>query len=715
MMKKWMAYVLSALLLFSAFSIPAAAIGFTLTDDADTALAKNKALLMEAWDNAEITVDFKREQLEDMIFEAGEYSSEEDTGMGFIVDNFRVKSPTASKPGLVSADVLIYLDDAEDGFTLSKEIPATGIADDDDPQEDTPQTVDTSIDASTAKKELAEASHAISMAIYDFEVSNDTTRQDILNMAKNALPSGSHVTVTLDKADFSLTKASTTVNGTVSATLELFCGTQSQRTPVGKTIEPVVTVNSQKINEDRSAISKAISAMTFTNKVTKEDILQTALSAVRNGSKVVWKDNFYKKEATFKEKGELSGYLILTLEEETRELGVREIIPMLVRKMPTDISLNKEEWEVLRLVNVERVKDGGMVLTMHGTLQSATDIREAETAEVFSHTRPNGQKFNTVIPAGFNATTLGENIFQCPSHDNDAERAMNAWMNSEGHRANILRGGYDYIGIGMDDMDGIQIFAGWKKPITSVTTSAGTMHFEDKESMEKEYLICKDSDGVVTYMPLDAESMKKTDSGYTLNIRSDTPVVFTIGNAAADEPKTETTPAKKAAFSDVADSAYYANAVSWAVDRKITTGTTATTFSPDDTCTRAQILTFLWRAVGSPKASAENPFRDVSASDYYYDAAIWASEKGMVTGDTFAANTPCTRASTVVYLWKNAGAPQDAYTGTFEDVAAGSDYAQAVSWAVAQEVTSGTSQSTFSPEMICNRGQIVTFLNRSIG
>lgn len=111
-------------------------------------------------------------------------------------------------------------------------------------------------------------------------------------MAKNALPGGSHVAVTLDKADFSLTKASTAVNGTVSATLELFCGTQSQRTPVGKTIEPVVTVNSQKINEDRSAISKAISAMTFTNKVTKEDILQTALSAVRNASKVVWKDNF---------------------------------------------------------------------------------------------------------------------------------------------------------------------------------------------------------------------------------------------------------------------------------------------------------------------------------------------------------------------------------------------------------------------------------------
>lgn len=102
----------------------------------------------------------------------------------------------------------------------------------------------------------------------------------------------------------------------------------------------------------------------------------------------------------------------------------------------------------------------------------------------------------------------------------------------------------------------------------------------------------------MTYMPLDAESMKKTDSGYTLNIRSDTPVVFTIGNAAADEPKTETTPAKKAAFSDVADSAYYANAVSWAVAQEVTSGTSQSTFSPEMICNRGQIVTFLNRAIG---------------------------------------------------------------------------------------------------------------------
>ena len=164
-------------------------------------------------------------------------------------------------------------------------------------------------------------------------------------------------------------------------------------------------------------------------------------------------------------------------------------------------------------------------------------------------------------------------------------------------------------------------------------------------------------------------------------------------------------------FNDVKDDAYYAYAVKWAVENNITTGTSDTTFSPDDTCTRAQILTFLWRAVGSPKASIENPFADVKTTDYYYDAAIWASEKGMVTGNIFEGNTPCTRASTVTYLWKNADAPTLSMDSIFDDA----EYAPAVAWAVVSDVTSGTSDTTFSPDDICSRGQIVTFLERAIG
>ncbi len=166
-------------------------------------------------------------------------------------------------------------------------------------------------------------------------------------------------------------------------------------------------------------------------------------------------------------------------------------------------------------------------------------------------------------------------------------------------------------------------------------------------------------------------------------------------------------------FNDVADDAYYAAPVKWAVENGITTGTSSTAFSPDMTCTRAQILTFIWRAAGSPTASAANPFSDVTADDYYYNAAIWAYENSMVTGSTFDADTPCTRSSTVTYLWKFNGSPVLGIPSLFKDVSDDAEYADAVSWALIEEVTSGISDTEFAPDMICNRGQIVTFLYRA--
>lgn len=167
-------------------------------------------------------------------------------------------------------------------------------------------------------------------------------------------------------------------------------------------------------------------------------------------------------------------------------------------------------------------------------------------------------------------------------------------------------------------------------------------------------------------------------------------------------------------FADVAADAYYANAVKWAVEKGITTGTSATTFSPSETCTRAQILTFLWRAQGSPKSEDGNPFGDVSADDYYYEAAAWANDYDMIDDVRFGADTPCTRESTVTYIWKSMGMPAATTESTFTDVAEDAEYAEAVAWAVENGVTSGTSATTFSPNDICDRGQIVTFLSRAI-
>lgn len=169
------------------------------------------------------------------------------------------------------------------------------------------------------------------------------------------------------------------------------------------------------------------------------------------------------------------------------------------------------------------------------------------------------------------------------------------------------------------------------------------------------------------------------------------------------------------AFVDVPADAYYADAVTWAVEQGITVGTSATTFSPNVSCTRAQMVTFLWRANGSPKATAANSFTDVSADSYYYDAVLWAAEKGITTGTsatTFSPDATLTRSQAVTFLYRAAGSPA-ASNSSFNDVAADAYYANAVAWAVSEGVTAGTGGNNFSPNADCTRAQIVTFLYRS--
>ena len=602
--------------------------------------------------------------------------------------------------------------------------------DDGNGEDDNSSGIESPEDTAAAKKSIAAAKKAISDAIWDFEVSNATTADDILKMAKDAI-GNSDVTVTLDKVNFKMTNASTTVEGSVSATLTLSCGSITDAVPVGKTVPLEVTEESTAIDEDRHLIGVAVDALNFTNRITKEEILEAAKNAVKNGTKAEWK-SFDKKNATFKEKGKIIGYLTMTLGSETRETRFERDIPLLVRNIPTDkLSVNKEEWEVLRIVNVERRKAGEYLLTMYPTLQDACDTRAVEIAEKFSHTRPNGQKPFTAISSDFSYATAGENIYQCdaPGMAVSGERAMNAWMNSDGHRANILKSGYDYIGVGTYDNEtlgtAVQLFAGVNYPLVSAVTASGKTNYIDEDEMQKDYLICTDSMGNNTYVPLDIDYMTKIDEGYTLKLRISEPVILTVGGKTsgdqknsdevkADDKKTDEASGFVAPFTDVKTTDYYADSVKWAVEKAITAGTTETTFSPNQTCTRAQILTFLWRAFGSPEADTENHFTDVTLDDYYYDAAIWAYEKGMVEGDKFEGDTPCTRASTVVYLWKNAGAPERSSASAFEDVPADADFAQAVSWAVETGITAGTSDTTFSPDMICSRGQIVAFLDRAI-
>ena len=170
-------------------------------------------------------------------------------------------------------------------------------------------------------------------------------------------------------------------------------------------------------------------------------------------------------------------------------------------------------------------------------------------------------------------------------------------------------------------------------------------------------------------------------------------------------------------FTDVADDAYYSDAVIWAVGKGITSGTTATTFTPNAPCTRAQAVTFLWRAAGSPAPrSTEMPFADVAADAYYRDAVLWAVEQGITKGtsDTaFSPNAACTRAQIVTFLWRSQESPTADGVNPFADVAADAYYANAVLWAAENGITGGTTATTFSPANDCTRAQIVTFLFRA--
>ena len=196
-------------------------------------------------------------------------------------------------------------------------------------------------------------------------------------------------------------------------------------------------------------------------------------------------------------------------------------------------------------------------------------------------------------------------------------------------------------------------------------------------------------------------TFKRVNSTHTVEV-----VFAKIGEIAATD------------FDDVPDDSYYKDAVDWAVDRGITVGASAMKFDPNGICTRAQAVTFLWRALGKPAAkNTAMPFTDVAADAYYADAVLWAVENKIVLGVSETKFDPdgiCTRAQIVTLLWRAAESPTADSANPFTDVAADAYYADAVLWAVGKEITIGTSGTTFSPNRICTRAEIVTFLYRTL-
>lgn len=229
-----------------------------------------------------------------------------------------------------------------------------------------------------------------------------------------------------------------------------------------------------------------------------------------------------------------------------------------------------------------------------------------------------------------------------------------------------------------------------------------------REGRDQTFTITPDKDYAVANVKIDGKSIGAVKSYTFENVRR-THTIEVIFVKANGNPQT-------GVFVDVATGSYYEDAVDWAVENGITQGTDDTHFSPDGICTRAQAATFLWRAAGSPKPETRTmPFTDVPAGSYYYDAVLWAVENGITKGTsntTFSPNMTCSRAQIVAFLWRSEKSPAAGTANPFADVKSTAYYADAVLWAVKEDITKGTTNTTFSPDADCTRAQIVTFLWR---
>ena len=252
-------------------------------------------------------------------------------------------------------------------------------------------------------------------------------------------------------------------------------------------------------------------------------------------------------------------------------------------------------------------------------------------------------------------------------------------------------------------------------PTVATVDSNGTVHGVSvgTTTLRASYAACSASDTI---------TITVTGEGHTPDDDDDSASGGPSVPAIRDDVTVEEKEPAVSLFTDVDSSAYYADAVKWAVENDITSGTSATTFGPDAACTRAQAVTFLWRNAGSPKAESNvMPFTDVAADAYYYDAVLWAVEQGITTGTTettFSPNAYCTRAQIVTFIYRNVqangGGFQDAWAFRLPFTDTPEWAYESIAWCYMKGITAGTSETTFSPDAKCTRAQIVTFLWRGM-
>ena len=561
-----------------------------------------------------------------------------------------------------------------------------------------------------AGTDMSAIESAIKNALKSYEAEQITSDGDLMELVWKSLPSGTQFsTIYIYRDKFIAATEDTDGSITFYVALDDELVTEegnpfTARIPkLGKAVDNTF---SAALEEDWSLAGKALTKVSISNATTKEQLLSAAKAAVKNGSTCDLSENkFYKVEATTNKEGSITIYIAVSLKGQTKELRYSKKIPMLGTNMPSkSISVNAEEWRILRETNKERFTEGKKLITMVGALQKACDTRTAECVkyDLKAHRRPDGSLYKTAIPSSYGTGATGENLYICNKGVSaTGESAMFAWMNSSVHRKNLLDSKWNYIGIGVEDNIGVQIFSKKSSKIVKYTTSAGKTTFNSVSEMEDAYLICTDSAGRKSYLPLDKDYMKKVSGGYTLNLNSSKKIKIKVKSSSSS-----------GTYSDV-DSKDKA-AVKWVVQKKIMKPLNSDEFRPNVACTKGEVFEYIYKANGSPRTGLKdikNWFVDLKSTDSYYYAVFWAKKNGYIDYGQFSGEQLFTRGQALYYVWLSIGSPKAKTATTFNDFNKDVYYAKAVAWAQEKKIITDNGDHKFGgDEQLATRGEMARLL-----
>ena len=375
-----------------------------------------------------------------------------------------------------------------------------------------------------------------------------------------------------------------------------------------------------------------------------------------------------------------------------------------------------EEWEVLRLTNYERTANGLAPLSVFSELDAAAGLRAEEITTLFSHTRPDGTPCSTAL-GDIPYYSVGENIaYGYPT----PEAVVEGWMNSPGHRANILTEHYRHLGVGYISGAWTQLFIGGCTT-TDIAVSGASEELQlslgdDVGSMGLVLEITCDMHGT-SYLPLE-NAEYSCDTGSL----GETVLSVSYGGKSVSIPAFVN-------FTDVKGGAWYYNEVRYAWEKNLFNGMTETTFEPDTAMSRAMLVTVIYRLEGEPQSDAEHSFADVPNGEWYSEAVKWAAEQGIVNGVSpteFDPESEVTREQTATILYRYSVYKEsddkesdDENLGdisVFTDNEKVSEYAtDSVKWAVGLGLIKGTDDNKLDPQGNATRAQIATILMRYIG